>query len=114
MTYMQLLSCDVWSYVLIEGRIAMVTMQSWMFLRSFADLRVGSDKNNIIGKKNKKFQGLLRETCVESLAHLGSNAFEEINGDVSTKCNVYLKKYLLINNNYHQINFIRLINNKKS
>jgi Eco57I restriction endonuclease. len=66
----------------LSGRVAMVTMQSWMFLRSFAEMRAIPVKNNHMGSENGKFQGLLRETCVESLAHLGSNAFEEISGEV--------------------------------
>lgn len=51
------------------GRVAMITQQSWMFLRSFAELRGGAD-------------GLLRASTVESLAHLGAGGFEEISGEV--------------------------------
>ena len=52
-----------------QGRVAMITQQSWMFLRSFAELRGGA-------------AGLLHTSAVESLAHLGSAAFEEISGEV--------------------------------
>lgn len=52
-----------------HGRVAMITQQSWMFLRSFADLRGGE-------------AGLLRTSMIESLAHLGAGAFEEISGEV--------------------------------
>lgn len=58
-----------------RGRVAMVTQQSWMFLRSFADLRAAEDPD-------ASFQGLLRETTIEALAHLGPGAFGEISGEV--------------------------------
>ncbi|MCL4509265.1 MAG: BREX-1 system adenine-specific DNA-methyltransferase PglX [Chloroflexi bacterium] len=49
-----------------QGKVAMVTQQSWMFLRSFADLR----------------KGILEQQTVDCLAHLGPRAFEEISGEV--------------------------------
>lgn len=49
-----------------SGRVAMVTMQSWMFLSSFAALRAG----------------LLKDHALESMAHLGTNAFDSIGGAV--------------------------------
>ncbi len=52
-----------------QGRVAMITQQSWMFLRSFADFRAGEG-------------GLVRVSTIESLAHLGAGAFEEISGEV--------------------------------
>jgi hypothetical protein len=61
------------------GRVAMVTQQSWMFLRSFADLRA-LDEEKL--KKAKGFKGILRETSIETLAHLGPGAFGEISGEV--------------------------------
>ena len=48
------------------GKVAMVTQQSWMFLRSFAELR----------------KGVLEQQTIECLAHLGPRAFEEISGEV--------------------------------
>lgn len=48
------------------GRVAMITMQSWMFLSSFAKLR----------------QRLFGEHQLQSMAHLGTNAFDSIGGDV--------------------------------
>ena len=57
------------------GRIAMVTQQSWMFLRSFADLRALDDEKR--KKAPKAFSGVLRETATEALAHLGEHAFED-------------------------------------
>jgi hypothetical protein len=61
------------------GRVAMVTQQSWMFLRSLADLRA-LDEEKL--KKARGFKGILRETSIETLAHLGPGAFEEISGEV--------------------------------
>lgn len=58
------------------GRVAMVTQQSWMFLRSFADLRaVGEDMLEKVGAGT--FRGLLRDATVETLVHLGENAFDD-------------------------------------
>lgn len=61
------------------GRVAMVTQQSWMFLRSFADLRA-LDEEKL--KKPSGFAGILRETSIETLAHLGPGAFGEISGEI--------------------------------
>lgn len=62
------------------GRVAMVTQQSWMFLRSFADLRALDDENH--RSAPRIFGGVLRETTIEALAHLGPRAFGEIGGEV--------------------------------
>lgn len=58
------------------GKIAMVTQQSWMFLRSYADLRSLNEQKV---KKNQKerFKGILNETCMEILIQLGEHAFNE-------------------------------------
>ncbi|MFH1983213.1 MAG: BREX-1 system adenine-specific DNA-methyltransferase PglX [Pseudomonadota bacterium] len=61
------------------GRVAMVTQQSWMFLRSFVDLRA-LDASKLATAKG--FTGILRETSIEAMAHLGPGAFEEISGEV--------------------------------
>ncbi len=55
------------------GRVAMVTQQSWMFLRSFADLRALDEEK--MRKAPRAFPGLLRETTIEVLGHLGEHAF---------------------------------------
>lgn len=57
------------------GRIGMVTQQSWMFLRSFADLRALDEEKR--KRAPKAFGGVLRETTIEALAHLGEHAFED-------------------------------------
>lgn len=64
-----------------DGYVAMVTQQSWMFLRSFADLRALSEEK-LKKAKPGQFTGLLRETSIETLAHLGPGAFAEISGEV--------------------------------
>jgi N-6 DNA Methylase len=43
------------------GKVAMVTQQSWMFLRSFTELR----------------KGVLEQQTIECLAHLGEHGFED-------------------------------------
>lgn len=60
-----------------DGYVAMVTQQSWMFLRSFATLRAFTSKHGSSGGGD-----LLRTTSFELFAHLGSNAFPEISGEV--------------------------------
>lgn len=49
-----------------QGMIAMITMQSWMFLSSFATLRTK----------------ILDENTILSMVHLGSRAFDSIGGEV--------------------------------
>ena len=75
-----------------EGnRIAMVTQQSWMFLQSFADLRmVNPEKQQKC--TNGYFEGLLKETNFEAIVHLGPRAFEEIGGEVVNIVLFVLKK----------------------
>jgi len=48
------------------GHVAMVTMQSWMFLSSFERLRTQ----------------ILERSAISSMAHLGANAFDSIPGEV--------------------------------
>ena len=63
------------------GRVAMVTQQSWMFLRSFAELRA-ADQDRLERLPSDAFRGLLRDATLETLAHLGPAAFAEISGEV--------------------------------
>jgi len=48
------------------GVVAMVTQQSWMFIRSFEKMR----------------EQILKESCIKILGHLGPHAFSEISGEV--------------------------------
>ncbi len=58
------------SLVVTRGYVAMITMQSWMFLSSFEALR----------KKT------LQDSAVCTVAHLGTGAFESIAGAVVSTC----------------------------
>lgn len=49
-----------------QGYVGMITMQSWMFLSSYRKIR----------------QRLLAEKSILAMAHLGTNAFDSIGGDV--------------------------------
>ncbi len=53
-------------FTVARGQVAMITMQSWMFLSSYEKLR------------NK----LLATTSIVTMAHLGARAFDSIGGDV--------------------------------
>ena len=59
-----------------NGRLGIVTQQSWMFLNSFSKLRYNKNV------KYNDFQGLLSDYKLELLAHLGTGAFQEIGGEV--------------------------------
>ncbi len=74
-----------------RGRVAMITQQSWMFLRSFIELR----------------QHVLTETTIESLAHLGAGAFEEISGEVVQAAMFVIGNYRP--DSEHRMNAIRLV-----
>jgi type II restriction/modification system DNA methylase subunit YeeA len=65
------------------GRNAMVTMQSWMFLSSFENMR----------------ERLLKEKTIDTMAHLGARAFGSISGEV-----VQTTSFVLLN---HSINGYR-------
>lgn len=59
-----------------SGKIAMLAQQSWMFLHSFSDFRAINEEIILKAPQNS-FRGILRETRIETLAHLGENAFNE-------------------------------------
>lgn len=58
------------SFAVNRGMVAMITMQSWMFLQSFESLR----------------EAIVRGREISVLAHLGSGAFDSIGGDVVSTC----------------------------
>jgi hypothetical protein len=76
-----------------KGYLGMITMQSWMFLTSYQDLR-----KTIISKK-----------YFISMAHLGARAFDSIGGEV-----VQSTAFVLANdaNNIQATPFIRLVDGK--
>ena len=53
-------------YAPANGKVAMINMQSWMFLSSYENLRID----------------LLEKYHIDSLLHLGAHAFDEIGGEV--------------------------------
>jgi len=63
-----------------NGHVGMVTQQSWMFLKSYENLRALPEEK--LKKAKVLFTGFLRETSVETLSHLGYGAFSEISGAV--------------------------------
>lgn len=76
-------------------KIAMITQHSWMFLKSYSELRY-----QIINKRT-----------IESINHLGPRAFEEISGEVVQSSAFILdKKY---HGNFNS-KFIRLVDYKNS
>ena len=76
--------------VIKKGDIAMITMQSWMFLSSYEKLR----------------GLLLKETTISSMAHLGARAFDSIGGEVVSTAAFVIE-------NHHDISkkgvFVRLV-----
>ena len=90
----------------------MVTMQSWMFLRSFAELRAISEEKLLDNRKRGVFTGLLREASIESLAHLGPNAFEEISGEVVQSAMMTFRNHTPTNN--HEIVAFRIVGLKSA
>ena len=65
-------------YAPTNGKIAMINMQSWMFLSSYENLRIA----------------LLETYNIDSLLHLGPHAFDEIGGEV-VQCTAFtISKHL--------------------
>jgi len=89
-----------------NGRVAMVTMQGWMFLHSFTELRAITDDELTSGKVPHKSKGLLLNTSIESLVHLGRYAFSEIVNAVVAPLLFVLKQTPPLS--YHQIWACRL------
>jgi len=88
------------------GRLAMVTQQSWMFQKSYQDLRAKRGKNNNNREKKNEFNGLLNDSSIETIAHLGPDSFIEISGAVVNIVLFTLQNK--VNNKDHRIIAIRL------
>ena len=73
-----------------NGYVSMVTMQSWMFLSSFEDLR----------------KSILDEKTVVTMAHLGARAFDTIGGEVVSTTAFCLLNALVAD---YRGGFIRLV-----
>ena len=88
-----------------DSRVAMVTQQSWMFLRTFENFRALPKEK--LEKKSGQFGGILRMVSVECLAHLGANAFSEISGEIVNVVLFTFRKQKPIDN--HRLVAYRLI-----
>jgi type II restriction/modification system DNA methylase subunit YeeA len=73
-----------------HGAVAMITMQSWMFLTTYEPLR-----ENLLGK-----------TSILSMAHLGARAFDSIGGEVVSTIAFVLEK---ANKPEYKGHYLRLI-----
>ena len=89
-----------------RGRVAMVTQQSWMFLRSFAELRAVPEEK-LTDLPKDVFRGLLRDATVETVVHLGPGAFSEISGEVVNSVMFTLAK--LLPTSERQVTAIKLV-----
>jgi len=65
-----------------DGYLAMVTQQSWMFLRSYSELRFRSSDKPSAVSRGPLSKGVLGSTALNCLAHLGVGAFREVSGEV--------------------------------
>jgi hypothetical protein len=90
-----------------NGRVGIVTMHTWMFLHNFTEFRALPEKKLAAERKKGSFTGILRETTIEILAHLGPHAFEEIGGEV-VQSNMHIIKKSIPQINHYVIAF-RLI-----
>ncbi len=73
-----------------QGLVAMITMQSWMFLSSFEKLR-----GRILG-----------QDTILSMAHLGARAFDSIGGEVVSTTAFVLENR---NHSYYKGSYVRLV-----
>jgi type II restriction/modification system DNA methylase subunit YeeA len=73
-----------------NGFLSIITMQSWMFLSSYEKLRIK----------------IFNNSSIDSMIHLGTRAFEEIDGEVVQTTSFVIKKVKIIN---YKANFIRLV-----
>jgi DNA modification methylase len=76
-----------------KGMVAMITMQSWMFLSSFEKLR----------------ENILNNNTILSMAHLGPRAFDSISGEV-----VSTTAFVIENIQYpeHKGDYLRLVDGR--
>lgn len=83
-------------YCTPKGKMAMINMQSWMFLSSFEKLR----------------KDIIEHYQIESLLHLGAHTFDELNGEVVQNAAFVILKDSPQKNTTTQ--FYRLINGRNS
>lgn len=83
-------------YCTPKGKMAMINMQSWMFLSSFEKLR----------------KDIIEHYQIDSLLHLGAHTFDELNGEVVQNAAFVILKDSLQKSTTTQ--FYRLINGRNS
>lgn len=83
-------------YCTPKGKMAMINMQSWMFLSSFKKLR----------------KDIIEHYQIDSLLHLGAHTFDELNGEVVQNAAFVILKDSLQKSTTTQ--FYRLINGRNS
>ena len=66
-------------YCTPTGKMAMINMQSWMFLSSFEKLR----------------KDIIEHYQIDSLLHLGAHTFDELNGEIVQNAAFVISKYYL-------------------
>ena len=66
-------------YCTPKGKMAMINMQSWMFLSSFEKLR----------------KDIIEHYQIDSLLHLGAHTFDELNGEIVQNAAFVISKYYL-------------------
>lgn len=82
-------------YAPANGKVAMINMQSWMFLSSYENLRID----------------LLEKYNIDSLLHLGPHAFDEIGGEVVQCATFTIAKHKPSNDGG---NYYRLVDGRNS
>lgn len=85
------------------GRVAMVTQHTWLFLRSFAGLRVAQLHDSYAG-------GMLSSGTLETVAHLGEHAFDD-----TSAAGAFVAAFIIANVipiERHQITAFRVISPK--
>jgi hypothetical protein len=88
-----------------NSQVAMVTQQTWMFLKSFESLR--ALKNY---EKSLPFRGILFDTSIDILTHIGPRGFSEISGEVVNSVLIVFRKSSPPAD--HQLTAIRLVDLK--
>ena len=79
-------------YCTPKGKMAMINMQSWMFLSSFEKLR----------------KDIIEHYQIESLLHLGAHTFDEISGEIVQNSSFVLSKSAPLNKSI----FYNIVNGK--
>jgi hypothetical protein len=66
----------------MNGHVSMITLHGWLFMNNYSDFRALSEDNTTKQPERAGFTGILRESTIESLGHLGRYAFSELGNAV--------------------------------